>query len=193
MHQPCTDKSDLDLVKLSIQNSDWYFCLLKRYESKLLRYIASISGLRTEESEDILQEVFIKTYYHLNEYDPRLRFSSWIYRIAHNETISAIRKKKVRPQIFLEKDDFERLADEFDLVKEVDQKLTTDLITKIFNAMDLKYREALSLRFLDDKEYLEIADILQKPVSTVGNLIARGKRIFESEYRKFLQLTPYDL
>jgi len=50
--------------------------------------------------------------------------------------------------------------------------------------MDEKYREVLILRYLDEKDYLEIADILHKPVSTIGNLIARGKNIFKAKYQE---------
>jgi len=183
-HEDCTQMSDNELVKLSLDNSDHFLCLTRRYESKLLHYISRISRFSREDAKDILQDVFIKTYYNLNEFDPELKFSSWIYRITHNQTVSEIRKKSIRPTIPLEKEDIDRFEDAFDIVKEIDNSIDRQKIDEVISHLDEKYREVLILRFLDEKDYVEIADILKKPTSTVGNLIARGKILFKKEYEK---------
>lgn len=183
-HEYCTNKTDNELVGLSLDDPDHFLCLIKRYESKLLYYIMRISKLGREDAEDILQDVFIKTYYHLNEFNSDLKFSSWIYRIAHNQTISEIRKKISRPTVPFEKEDIDKLEDAFDMAREIDNSLDRDKIDEALSKMDEKYREVLVLRFLDEKDYIEIADILKKPVSTVGNLILRGKKLFKEEYIK---------
>jgi RNA polymerase sigma-70 factor, ECF subfamily len=180
--QNCAEKTDVELAGLSLENPDYFFCLLKRYEDKLLRYVIGFSGLSRDDAEDILQEVFIKTYRYLNDFDSRLKFSSWIYRIAHNHTISYLRKKNVRPSVGLEGEEAERLADEFSIVRELDGKIEREKINAILEKMDDKYREVMILRFIEGKDYVEISDILQKPVSTVGNLISRGRKIFREEY-----------
>lgn len=180
----CDQKSDIELVKLSLNDPDWFFCLSKRYEQKLLRYISRILKFSQEDSEDVLQEVLIKTYYNLNGFDSRLKFSSWIYRIAHNQAVSEIRKKVARPTIYLEEAELIKFKDAFDIEKEVDVYFDRKLINEALSLLDIKYREVLILRFLEEKEYLEIADILKKPTSTVGNLIARGKKLFKVEYEK---------
>lgn len=179
-----SDKTDNELVELSLDNSDWFLCLTRRYESKLLYYIMRISKFSKEDAEDVLQDVFIKTYYNLNEFDPELRFSSWIYRIAHNETVSAIRKKSVRPTLFLDVEDMEKFEGALDLIKDIDNEFDKKNINEALSQLDEKYREVLVLRYLEEKEYLEIADILKKPVSTIGNLILRGKKLFKEEYEK---------
>lgn len=182
--ESCDSKTDNDLVEMAISDPESFLCLSKRYEEKLLRYIIRISKFSRTDAEDVLQEVFIKTYYNLNGFDPELKFSSWIYRIAHNETISAIRKKVARPTVSLELGDVERFSDAFDMTKELDNSLDRKIIDEALSNLDKKYREVLVLRFLDEKDYVEIADILEKPVSTVGNLILRGKKLFKEEYRK---------
>ena len=184
--ESCDNKTDNDLVGMSIKDSDFFLCLSKRYEEKLLRYIRRISKFSTEDAEDVLQEVFIKTYYNLNGFDPELKFSSWIYRIAHNETVSAIRKKSVRPTVYLEVEDINKFSDAFDITKDIDNSLDRKVIDEALSKLDEKYREVLVLRFLDEKEYVEISDILKKPVSTVGNLILRGKKLFKEEYEKLI-------
>lgn len=185
-YEDCSNMTDNELVKLSLDNPDHFLFLTKRYESKLLRYIMRISKFSNEDAEDVLQDVFIKTYYNLNEFDSELKFSSWIYRIAHNQTISEIRKKVSRPSVPFEKEDIDRFEDAFDMVKEIDNSFDREVIDKVLSHLDEKYSEVLILRFLDEKDYIEISDILKKPVSTVGNLIARGKVIFEKEYDKLV-------
>src|SRR3989339_1384271 len=96
--QDLSQKTDEELVSLSLQNQDNYLFLIRRYQDKLLRYIQRISNVSLEDAEDILQEVFIKVYYKLNDFDPDLKFSSWIYRITHNQVISHYRKTQARPK-----------------------------------------------------------------------------------------------
>lgn len=179
-------KTDNELVKMAISNPESFLFLSKRYEDKLLRYIMRISKFDRSDAEDVLQDVLIKTYYNLNGFDSELKFSSWIYRIAHNETVSAIRKRAVRPTISLEAEDMERFSDVFDMEKHIDNSFDRKNIDEALSRLDEKYREVLVLRFLDEKDYVEIADILKKPVSTVGNLILRGKKLFKEEYIKLI-------
>jgi len=185
-HSDCSLKTDNELVILALENPDHFSCLTRRYESKLLHYIMRISRLGRDEAGDILQDVFVKTYYNLNGFDVSLKFSSWIYRIAHNQTVSEIRKKVARPSVSFEKEDIDRFEDAFDLVESFDQGIDKELINQALSSLDQHYREVLILRFLDEKDYVEIADILKKPVSTVGNLILRGKKLFKVEYEKLI-------
>lgn len=178
------NKTDVELIELSLNNPDYFLYLSRRYEEKLLRYIIRISKFSREDAEDVLAEVFIKTYYNLNGFDKELQFSSWIYRIAHNETVSAIRKKVVRPTISLEVEDLVKFGDSFDMTADIDNSFDREMIDVALSHLDEKYREVLVLRFLDEKDYTEIADILKKPVSTVGNLLLRGKKLFKQEYSK---------
>ena len=182
-----TDKSDEELVALTLENQSFFLYLIKRYEEKLLRYIIRISGVDHDGAEDILQDVFIKVYRNLYGFDRDLKFSSWIYRIAHNQVISDYRKKQARPQtdsLDIDDDRVGRLASDLDISREVDGALLRQRIEKILNAMDMKYREALVLKFLEDKNYQAISDILEKPIGTVATLINRGKQKFREEMEK---------
>jgi RNA polymerase sigma-70 factor (ECF subfamily) len=127
-----------------------------------------------------LQEIFIKAYRNLNSFDTSLSFSSWIYRIAHNEAISFYRKKNVRPEGHLVGDGDEVLSfissslDTADV--KFDQGINAEEVNKALGLIDEKYREPLILRFFEHKEYDEISDILQIPIGSVGTLIHRGKK-----------------
>ena len=94
--------SDNDLVKIiRDKNPDLYGEIVKRYRRKLFAYLYRLIGQK-EEAEDLLQDVFIKVFKNLHSYDAERKFSSWIYRIAHNEAVNRIKRKTLRRFISLE-------------------------------------------------------------------------------------------
>ena len=174
--------ADEELVSLTLKNSDNYRHLIRRYERPLARYVLRIAALPREDVEDILQVVFIKAYQNLEDFDPALKFSSWVYRITHNETVSHLRRLSSRPQITLggeDENEAERFVANLNLEEILDQHFLAGDTWKVLEAMDPKYREVLVLKFLEEKDYREIADILKKPIGTVGTLILRAKAQFK--------------
>ena len=181
------DKSDEELVDLTLQDSANFIFLMNRYEEKLLRYIRRISNSSLEDAEDILQESYMKIYQSLRGFDPKLKFSSWAYRIVHNQVISEFRKKKARPLFYFAEIIDKMLAvvsEDDSVMKRIDTKLEKDHVLKIINSLDKKYREVLYLKFIEEKSYDEISDILQKPMGTIATLINRAKKKFKKEYEK---------
>jgi len=182
-------KSDEELVVLALKDQDYFLYLMKRYEKKLLGYILKISNISQDEAEDILQDVFIKVYRNLNNFDTNLKFSSWIYRITRNQVISNHRKNKARPQSIkwdaeINDEILNNLAADFDISQEVDLRFLQENIKQILNNLDKKYREVLVLKFLEEKTYQEISDILKKPAGTVATLINRAKKQFKKEVKR---------
>jgi len=175
----CADKTDEEIVALTIENQDFFSCLVDRYSEKLTRYIMRISASTREDAEDLLQEIFVKAYRYLNDFDQSLKFSSWIYRIAHNQVISQWRKMKSRPQVikFEADEDFLKfIANDEDLALDTERKFEGEEVRELVDALDEKYREVLILKFIEGKDYKEISDILQKPLGTVATLINRAKK-----------------
>ena len=177
----CAGKTDEELAAMALQSPDCFGCLAERYEAKLMRYIRRISGVSQEDAEDILQEIFIKVYRNLRSFNQSLKFSSWIYRIAHNQVVSSWRKTKSRPQVlkFEADDDFLKfIASDVDLAGDTERRFAAEDVRKIINRLDEKYREVLVLKFLEGKDYREISDILRRPLGTVATLINRAKKQF---------------
>lgn len=177
-------KTDKELVILTLNNSDYFACIMQRYETKLIRFIRRISGVNIQDAEDILQEVFIRVYKNLNSYDSDLKFSSWIYRITRNYVISEFRKKKARGEVYLVDEEWNTFVSELNIESDLDREINRDILLKILDKIDLKYREVLILKFLEDRDYKEISDILKKPVCTVGTLINRAKKKLKQEIEK---------
>ncbi len=183
------ETSDNKLVELSKKNPDFFGVLVSRYQGKLFGYIRKISYFSKEDVEDILQEVFIKVYRSLNLFDGDLKFSTWIYQIARNATIDAIRKKHSRPQtVWMEEADMVKIfKSNVDLKRQLEKKEDGENIRKIIDSLPYKYKEVMILRFLEEKTYEEIVDIIQKPKGTVAALINRGKKIMSEEAKNIFK------
>lgn len=179
--------SDEDMVALALKNQADFVIVINRYKSKLFNYIRRITSIRDEDAEDLLQEIFLKVYLNLNDFDTSLKFSSWIYAIAHNQVISQHRKISVRAEghsTTLEDDSARKLASNVDIEKELDNIYLKDNVNKVLYALPEKYREVLVLKFLEEKNYQEISDIIKKPVGTVGSLMNKAKSEFKKELTK---------
>jgi len=179
-----TDLSDEEIVNL-IQSgeSDPFGVLIKRYEDKMRRYAKKFLADK-EDVEDIIQEVFIKTYRNIQGFDVKRKFSPWLYRIAHNELVNTLKnKKRILPLFDLDVFLPHSLKDN-SLEKEIEKNDIKEVIDECLNLLELKYREPVILYYLEGLNYKEIADIMQIPVSTVGVRIKRAKEMLKIIYNK---------
>ena len=105
--------------------------------------------------------------------------SSWVYRIAHNEAITHLRKVAARPAVSMDSEAGEAIAatlkSDLDLASEADAKMVAERIQEVIAELPDKYREVIVLRYFEDKDYQEISDILKKPPGTVATLLSRAK------------------
>lgn len=174
------DLSDEQIIgKVLEDNKDIYIEIIKRYEKKLSHYLHKFISDQ-DEIEDVLQVVFIKTYKNLYGFDQNKKFSSWIYRIAHNEAVNYLKKKKAS-KICLDDVEYKLVDEKVDLNSGIDNNFLKKDIEKILGSLKLKYREPLILFFFEGKSYEEISDILRVPKNTVGTLILRGKKLIKEE------------
>ena len=181
--------SDAELVKLTLQNPENFKFLIERYKIKFANYIKRKTSVSNQDVEDILQDAFIKIYLNLNSFDSTLKFSSWGYRIVHNEIINAYRKKSVRPQVNFEDYEEDNLINIFKEDTDIEQDFYRQEIKKhirgAIDKLDEKYKDIIILRFLEDKDYTEISDILEIPLGTVSTNISRGKKELQKLLEKF--------
>ena len=184
--QNCQNLEDKELVALSINDSQYFYCLMKRYEEKLANYVHRFTYLADEDIADIVQDSFINAYQHLNDCDGNLKFSSWLYRIVHNQAINFMKKNKQSVKIDAENDDefVDWLAAETNIEKETIIKYFNDYVQTVLQKLKPDYKEVLVLKFFEDKDYSEISDILQKPMGTVATLLSRAKIQFKQIYEK---------
>lgn len=178
MDSAINQKTDEEIAELVPENKECFVVLVRRYEDKMVRYVRRICWSNQMGVEDVVQNIFIKVYVNINSLKKGQKFSSWIYRIAHNESIDYWRKnKKHSVNISLEEnvDFFSYLANDEDIFKNIADQGNAERIQKVLQELPIKYREVLTLRYLEEKNYEEMSDILKKPVATVGTLIRRAK------------------
>lgn len=171
--------SDEDIIPLLLQDRNVFTVLVKRYENPLSRYIRRIGVVSKDDREDVLQNIFIKTYRNIHSFDTSLSFSTWIYRIAHNEAVSFFRAKKVRPEGHLVEDSEDALAkifDDTDFVELLDKKIQAQHIASQVEKLDQIYQDVIILRYFEDRSYTEISDILKIREGTVATLLHRAKK-----------------
>ena len=196
-NSPKKELTDNELVEIVRGNdSERYAELIERYQGKLFAYLYRLIGSR-QDAEDLLQDVFVKAYKNLRSYDTQRKFSSWIYRIAHNEAVNHIKRKSLRRFIPWEnvtaaKDKIEISSAEEGADKAWIRKEINKEVDEAIDRLPLKYKQVLVLRYYQDKSYEEISEISGKPVNTVGTLINRAKKKLseELETKKFNQYEP---
>ncbi len=165
---------------------DHFALLIDRYDRKLFYYIKRLINIPDMDIEDLVQEAFIKAYQNLNDFDQSLKFSSWIYRIAHNETISYYRKHKRQIEYAAIDPDklLDRIVSDFKHQEKVDRKILTDQISQVVHSLPEKYRDVLILKYYEDKDYTEISNILKRPMGTVATLMNRAKAKFKQSLQQ---------
>ncbi len=167
--------TDEEIVKLTrTKNKEAYAGIIRRYQEKLMRYAKYLVN-DDDKASDVVQNAFIKAYINLNGFDIKRKFSSWIYRIVHNEAINLINKHKKEKPLF-ENIDFDSGVN---IEKEYTQNEVRKMVRNCLEETPLLYREPLSLYFLEEKSYSEISDILRIPIGTVGTRINRAKLIMK--------------
>lgn len=184
--QDIKDKTDNELVILVRENPEALSYVIDRYKNKLERYIVRRTNVNAHDREDILQEIFIKIYRNINDYDNSLIFSSWIYRITHNYIIDWHRKNKKHISISLDDDESKLihiLEDEnFKIDNQfINDQESLDILKKEIKNLPEDYQEILMLKFFEDKSYDEISDILKISTSSVGVKINRAKKLLKQK------------
>ncbi|MFA5777075.1 MAG: RNA polymerase sigma factor [Parcubacteria group bacterium] len=177
--------SDSELIiLLKCKNPIVHNELVNRYQKKLFIYLYRFIGNK-EETEDLLQNVFLKVYKYCENFDTERKFSSWIYRIAHNEAVNCIKRKSIKKFISLE--DFvsskDRIETKSDAKSPMEVWISKELRNEMKDALKKlpeKYKEVLEMRYFQEKSYEEISKALKKPVNTIGTLINRAKGKLES-------------
>ena len=162
------------VIAVREKNKQRYAELVKRYQEKLMRYATYLIH-DFQKAQDIVQESFIKAYINLYGFNTKQKFSSWIYRIVHNEAMNAVKKYyKEMPlgeeSTYISKEDME---------DELSKKEIVEQAQGCLQKVPVLYREVLALYYLDEKSYTDISDILHIPMGTVATRINRAKGVMK--------------
>ena len=149
---------DMKLVQRTLEGDRNAFgVLVERYQAQVFTIAWRMLGVR-EEAEDVAQAVFLKAYEKLGTFDPKYKFFSWIYRIAHNESVNAIERRAKIQRLDEGLESTDGHAESPDL---------PELVQKCLSQLDVNYRSVLVLKYVQDLPYEEIGAILAIPAKTV--------------------------
>lgn len=185
MHENDAISDESIVERVQRGESDAFGILVDRYEQKLLRYGRKFLA-KDDDRTDIVQDVFISAYQNIQSFDASLRFSPWIYRIAHNAYVNALRKGgRIVDTI-----DFDTLVahDVYEDPSETERDIKDmrTLLDKGLETLAPKYREILTLHYFEDMAYKDIADVLQVPMGTVSIRMKRAKEALREKVRNHL-------
>jgi RNA polymerase sigma-70 factor (ECF subfamily) len=161
------------------KDQELYSVIVERYQKKLLRYANNLIKDQ-DRASDIVQDAFIKAFINLKGFDTSKKFSSWIYRIVHNEAINIAKKHQKELPIL---DDFDSQSDE-SVEADFEKKEIVAKVKKCLGEMPLLYSEPLALFYIDEKSYEDISDILRIPMGTVATRISRAKVLMKKICQK---------
>jgi RNA polymerase sigma-70 factor, ECF subfamily len=184
MIQEFSYQPDEDLVRLVQEGKAEFFNLLvNRYENKMENYARHFLCDKDDIS-DLLQDIFIKTYKNIKSFDATRKFSPWIYRIAHNEFVNALKRNHKRALPLFDSDVLFPLGKIKPTFLEADREDQKRTVNKFLDGLQMKYREPLMLYYIEELSYKEIADVLMIPVTTVGVRIKRAKEAIKKKADK---------
>jgi RNA polymerase sigma factor (sigma-70 family) len=170
--------ADLELVKRCLKGEDAAWgALLQTHTHKIYNLCYRFTG-RSEDAEDLTQEVFIKVFRTLKSYDPaQAKFGTWVNRIARNHLVDHYRRTRA-DRMTSTLDEQLPITDHSqgaDPASEVESRERRETIQAGLSRLSPDLREAVILRDLQDLDYAEIARILEVPEGTVKSRINRGR------------------
>jgi RNA polymerase sigma-70 factor (ECF subfamily) len=159
--------------------------LVQRYQHRLLSVLTHLLG-RTGEAEDLAQEVFLRVYKTREKYTPRAKFSTWLFRIAHNLALNSLRDQKRKQTLPLEVGSSSQSAPLHELRSHDDQRepapsqqlQNAELSTVIQQALaglNERQRMAVVLNKFEDMNYADIAEVMGMTVQGVKSLLNRAR------------------
>jgi len=163
--------------------------LVNQYSEQVLRLAYRIVSSR-EDAEDIAHKVFIKVYKGINQFRGDASFSSWLYTIVKNTCYSHLRKKRPEMVSLDEEADFINsisITYPENTHETIDTKVDFQMVVmECLKKLPPKYNIAIQLFFYQQLRYVEIAEILQIPLSTVKTHLHRALKLLRKEVLKNL-------
>jgi len=165
------EKTDEELVELALKDSTngAFDEIVNRWEQPILRYCRRLLNYNETEAQDAVSETFLKAWKNLASYKKEFKFSSWLYRVAHNAAVNMIRSNSKFFSIDLQ--DFWYIP----APEKEESKLTSDELEVVLSNLKESDRNLLILFHLEEKSLREISDILKLSENTIAVKLKRAR------------------
>ncbi len=184
--------SDEKLVELALDgDEDAYGALVRRYQRRLTAFLGQLVG-DIELARELSQEAFIRAWSALARFDPRYRFSTWLFRIAHNLGIDHLRRRRLQT-VGLYRTDSD--GDEVEVVVaaldkdplgHLENRALAEELHQVIDNLRPEYRELVLLRHFGGLSYQEIAEFKDMPLGTVKNKLFRAHSVLRRALAAFV-------
>jgi RNA polymerase sigma-70 factor (ECF subfamily) len=179
--------ADCELVTRAVAGrEDSFEELVRRYQRPIAAYVYRMVG-DYDSALDLTQEVFIKVYNSLGRYRSEFKFSTWIYKIAHNSAVDHLRRYSTREQSLINEFDGEQRELPIESRRpspeqESERAERRAEIEQVVHSLPTAYRELVLLRHSHDLSYDEIADVTGLPLGTVKNRLFRAREVMRHQF-----------
>jgi RNA polymerase sigma-70 factor (ECF subfamily) len=184
--------SDERLVELSLDGDEGAFgVLVCRYQRRLTAFLSQLVG-DMELARELAQEAFIRAWSALERFDPKYRFSTWLFRIAHNLGIDQLRRRRLQTTPLYRTDseggEVEVVVPDLDKdpLGHLENRALALELRQVIDGLRPEYRELVLLRHFGGLSYQEIADFTDMPLGTVKNKLFRAHSVLRKALTDFL-------
>lgn len=167
--------------------------LVNRYERKIFRLGMNITGSR-EDAEDVMQEAFLKAYQHLPEFEGNSRFYTWLVRIAVNQALMKLRKRRpnqvsLDEEIETGEDSFFRDVEDWgpSPAERYEQTQLHDILNEAISELDPSFRIVFQLRDIEEMSTEETADVLHLSVPAVKSRLLRARLKLRQKLNRYFR------
>ena len=166
--------------------------LVTRYKGRLVNYLYRMFR-NEEDAHDLAQDVFLKVFGALDRFDPKYRFSTWLFRVAQNAAIDTIRKRRLKLVSIHRPETAESNGGEWELpgneptpyqqARNVERGAA---IREAIERLPIEYQELIAMRHYGELSYDEIARLKRMPLGTVKNKLFRGRQMLKEQLKDYL-------
>lgn len=178
---------DRALVSAILEGNMQAFRLLIKQHERLVAHMIGRVVKNKEEGEELCQDVFLKVYEKLSEFNFKSKLSTWIATIAYRQAINQIRKNKMQLTDIPEEDNFTTYFIEQDNPESVLSESDMDaFVMKLTDLLPPQYKIVLTLFHLDGMSYPEIGEITGMPEGTVKSYLFRARNLLKEKVKQHL-------
>lgn len=172
------------MLRVRDDDSAAFAQLVEQYQHRLVAIMHHLVG-NTEEAEDLAQEVFLRVYRARKKYRPRSKFSTWLFTIANNLALNALRSRQRKPSVSLPAQDSgplgprpaEQLVPDRGSgpMQRLQRQELADIVRQALEGLNERQRMAVVLNKFEDMNYAEIAEIMGLTTKAVKSLLSRAR------------------
>ena len=178
---------DYDLVRAALERGEQnaYAELMKNYRDTLYFMMLKMTN-NPEDADDLTIEAFGKAFKNLKQYTPDFAFSTWLFRIASNNCIDFIRKRKMNESVSVNLNELTESGDDLaDILPSPTRNPEEDIIRQqriqalrdVIDRLKPQFRKLIELRYYEERSYEEISTELNLPIGTVKAQLFRAREL----------------